>query len=64
LTLLFNLVQLALMVHPDKNKQPGAEKAFQTVKRAFDALLSGVDPDAPDTCKVLELVLFQRMNTL
>jgi len=44
--------KLVLMVHPDKNKQPGAVKAFQTLKRAFDALLSGVDPESPDTCKV------------
>jgi len=44
--------KLALMVHPDKNKQPGAEKAFQTLKRAFDALMSGVDPESPDTFKV------------
>jgi len=44
--------KLALMVHPDKNKQTGADKAFQTLKRAFDALMSGVDPESPDTCKV------------
>src|SRR5690348_15288298 len=43
---------MALMVHPDKNKQPGAEKAFQILKRAFDAIMSGVDPESPDTSKV------------
>jgi hypothetical protein len=44
--------KMALMVHPDKNKQPGADKAFQTLKRAFDAIMSGVDPESPDTAKV------------
>eukprot|EP01118_Nematostelium_gracile_P006109 TRINITY_DN1955_c0_g1_i1.p1 TRINITY_DN1955_c0_g1~~TRINITY_DN1955_c0_g1_i1.p1 ORF type:complete len:268 (-),score=70.21 TRINITY_DN1955_c0_g1_i1:30-833(-) len=44
--------KMALLVHPDKNKQQGAEKAFQTLKRAFDALMSGTDPEDPSTCKV------------
>lgn len=43
------------MVHPDKNKAPGAEKAFQALKKAFDAILSGVDPNEKDSCKVRRL---------
>eukprot|EP01006_Ploeotia_vitrea_P066599 TRINITY_DN95317_c0_g1_i1.p1 TRINITY_DN95317_c0_g1~~TRINITY_DN95317_c0_g1_i1.p1 ORF type:complete len:391 (+),score=45.29 TRINITY_DN95317_c0_g1_i1:28-1173(+) len=30
--------KLALALHPDKNKQPGAEEAFKSVQRAFDVL--------------------------
>jgi len=41
--------KLALILHPDKNKAPGAEKAFQRVKKAFDAVMSGVDPDGKNT---------------
>jgi hypothetical protein len=33
--------KLSLMLHPDKNKAPGASKAFQTLKKAFDTLMSG-----------------------
>jgi len=44
--------KLALMVHPDKNKQPGADQAFKTIKRAFDAIMSGVDPYSPDVSKM------------
>ena len=41
--------QLALLVHPDKNLAPGAPKAFQILKRAFDAISSGADPEDADT---------------
>lgn len=44
--------KLALMVHPDKNKAEGAGQAFQTVKKAFDVMMSGFDPDDEDTCQV------------
>jgi hypothetical protein len=40
------------VLHPDKNKAPGSQKAFQALKKAFDAVMSGVDPDAKDTAKV------------
>lgn len=40
------------MVHPDKNKAPDAGKAFQALKKAFDAIMSGQNPDDPDTCFV------------
>ena len=43
---------MALVLHPDKNKAPGSDKAFQTLKKAFDVIMSGVDPEAPDTTGV------------
>lgn len=39
-------------MHPDKNKAPGSNNAFQILKKAFDALLSGVDPEDKDTCAI------------
>ncbi|PRP81051.1 chaperone protein dnaJ 49 [Planoprotostelium fungivorum] len=39
--------KLALGLHPDKNRAPGAQQAFQSLKGAFDAIMSGVNPDAP-----------------
>jgi len=41
--------KLALLLHPDKNKAPGSQKAFQSLKRAFDAVMSGADPEDKDT---------------
>eukprot|EP01100_Stratorugosa_tubuloviscum_P003809 TRINITY_DN1920_c0_g2_i1.p1 TRINITY_DN1920_c0_g2~~TRINITY_DN1920_c0_g2_i1.p1 ORF type:complete len:329 (+),score=152.60 TRINITY_DN1920_c0_g2_i1:71-1057(+) len=35
--------KLSLMVHPDKNKAPGATTAFDTLKKAYEALLKGED---------------------
>jgi len=41
--------KLALLLHPDKNKAPGAETAFKILRRAFDAIMSGVDPNNSNT---------------
>jgi len=41
--------KLALLLHPDKNKAPEAQKAFQLLKKAFDAVMSGIDPDGKNT---------------
>jgi hypothetical protein len=60
--------KMALVLHPDKNRAPGAEKAFQTLKKAFDVIMSGVDPDAPDTANVRKnlniFLIFVRSNVL
>jgi len=46
--------KLALLVHPDKNKAPGAQQAFQALKKAFDAIMSGgVDPDDKNTSQMV-----------
>ena len=29
---------MAVLVHPDKNKQPGAEEAFKILQRAFELI--------------------------
>jgi len=44
--------KLALILHPDKNKAPESQKAFQALKKAFDTFMSGVDPDSKDTSKI------------
>lgn len=30
--------KIAVLVHPDKNKQPGAEEAFKILQRAFELI--------------------------
>lgn len=30
--------KIAVLVHPDKNKQPGAEEAFKVLQRAFELI--------------------------
>eukprot|EP01119_Soliformovum_irregulare_P004808 TRINITY_DN15928_c0_g1_i2.p1 TRINITY_DN15928_c0_g1~~TRINITY_DN15928_c0_g1_i2.p1 ORF type:complete len:167 (-),score=38.80 TRINITY_DN15928_c0_g1_i2:413-877(-) len=45
--------KLALLVHPDRNKAKGSKEAFQMLKKAFDAVMSGYDPEDPDTQKVV-----------
>jgi len=47
--------KLALLLHPDKNKADGAMKAFQTLKKAYDIVLSsfnGIDPNEKDTRQI------------
>jgi len=44
--------KLALSLHPDKNKAPGARQAFQALKKAFDAIISGVDPESSETASI------------
>eukprot|EP01103_Thecamoeba_quadrilineata_P003537 TRINITY_DN132_c0_g1_i2.p1 TRINITY_DN132_c0_g1~~TRINITY_DN132_c0_g1_i2.p1 ORF type:complete len:152 (+),score=22.17 TRINITY_DN132_c0_g1_i2:425-880(+) len=40
------------MLHPDKNKAPGSSKAFQTLKKAFEALISGGVFDESDAVEI------------
>jgi DnaJ homolog subfamily C member 14 len=30
--------KIAVLVHPDKNKQPGAEEAFKVLQRSFELI--------------------------
>ena len=43
----------AILVHPDKNKQPGAEEAFKVLAHAFEAIREPVSNKSTNTfCEI------------
>lgn len=48
--------KIAVLVHPDKNKQPGAEEAFKILQRAFELI------GEPETRKSYDLSVAEALN--
>lgn len=47
--------KIAVLVHPDKNKQAGAEEAFKVLQRAFE--LIGEPVRVQESCKKYNIII-------
>lgn len=48
--------KIAVLVHPDKNKQPGAEEAFKILQRAFELIGEPVNIYCNNCCIFFAMV--------
>lgn len=55
--------KIAVLVHPDKNKQPGAEEAFKILQRAFELIGEPVNTLGLDIFGLTFRIAFLCLNT-
>ena len=59
--------KIAVLVHPDKNKQPGAEEAFKVLQRAFELIGEPVRKQQFENylfLNLIDLIIYRKIGNL